>query len=165
MPLQTILMMTKNRNPRVDYNASCINHNSSFYSVCTKSFVAVTSCLSFKWLEKRHLTCIVNVNESIGNQKRCGLWIDIDARVAFPIKTSFNAYLNCKAQMKGILCPISSQMIQFMCGTWHFSAFSAFELKLLRHQYLIDNIVNFFLLLSFLLRCSVCKGTVTAAGN
>ena len=102
------------------------NHNSSFYSVCSLSCVTVTSCLSFKWLEKRHLMCRVNVNESIGNQKSCGLWIDIDARVAFPIKTSFNAYLNCKAQMKGILCPISSQLIQFYVRCLTF--FQSFQL-------------------------------------
>ena len=63
---------------------------------------------------KRHLTRRVNVNESIGNQKRgllCFYTHDIDARVAFSIKTSFHEYLNCKAQMKGILCPIDSQLI------------------------------------------------------
>ena len=106
-----------NRNPHVDYNALCtrrnnFNHNSSFYSVCLMSCYNImfvmclndwkkaldveSKCKWINWESKELLLCMLAVDRywflcgiSNKNINRCG-------------------YLNCKAQMKGILCPISS---------------------------------------------------------
>lgn len=136
----------KNRNPHVDYNASCEWVWGTILTTTARSLFGMLDVVL------QHHVCHLNdwKKGTWHKVSRCK-WINWESKevcVAFPIKTSFNAYLNSEAQMKGILCPISSQLIQFMFGAWHFSAFFSFWIEIASSSELNWQYCESFFLLS-----------------